>query len=115
MLLRGVSAANLIVSGTCKEHFSSALTVLDEALFSQVRGSADGQQIWECLAALVALRLWRHVWGQRSLTLRIRGNSMTMLSLIVNLRPAAGPDRHGGRGGVPRRSSCPPSPSTSRG
>ncbi|CAK0897560.1 unnamed protein product [Prorocentrum cordatum] len=79
----------LMVSGTCKEHFSSALTVLDEALFSQVRGSADGQHIWECLAALEALPLWRHVWGQRSLILRIRGGSMTMLSLIVNLRPGA--------------------------
>ena len=78
----------LLVSGTCKEHFSSALTVLDETLFMQVRGSADGQQAWECLAALVALRQWRHVWGQRSLTLRVKGDSMTMLSLIVNLRPS---------------------------
>jgi hypothetical protein len=48
----------------------------------------NGQQVWECLAALVALRLWRPIWGRTSLLLKVRGDSMAMLSLIVNLRPS---------------------------
>ena len=78
----------LLVNNVCKEFFASPLTELDEKLFLQVRGSPDGQQIWESLAALVALRLWRPAWGRHSLSLRVRGDSMTMLSLIVNLRPS---------------------------
>jgi len=78
----------LLINGECKEFFASALTLLDESLFSHVRGSPDGQQVWESLGALVALRLWRQLWGRQSLTLRVCGDSMTMLSLIVNLRPS---------------------------
>jgi len=77
----------LLINGECSEFFSSGLTELDESLFGLPRGSPDGQQVWECLAALVALRLWRQIWGRQALTLRVRGDSMTMLSLIINLRP----------------------------
>ena len=78
----------LLINGVCQEFFASALSNLDETLFSQAIGSPDGQQVWESLAALVALRLWRPIWGRHSLTLRVKGDSMTMLSLIVNLRPS---------------------------
>ena len=42
--------------------FSDALTLLDTSRFRWDLGDSDGQQTWEALALLVALRLWRHRW-----------------------------------------------------
>jgi len=79
----------MLINGTCDEYFSSPLSSLDTSLFQHELGSPNGQQVWECLCALVALRLWRPTWGNRAMTLRVKGDSMSMLSLIVNLRTSS--------------------------
>ena len=81
-------AGILVVGGVCVEYFADAISVLDETLFGFTIGSPNGQQVWESLAALIALRMCRSCWGQRTLRLAVRGDSVTMLSLVVNLRPS---------------------------
>jgi len=82
-------AAVLIVNGCCTHFFSDAISQLDVALFQYEIGSCRGQQVWESLAALVALRLWKRFWSGFATTLLVRGDSVTMLTLIVNMRPSS--------------------------
>ena len=80
-------AGILIEDCMCIEYFSDAISSQDVDIFQHDTGTSDGQQIWESLAALIALRRWKHLWGQHSMWLRVKGDSVTMLTLIVNMRP----------------------------
>ena len=80
-------AGILMVNGTPEEYFSDALSTDDLMIFDHERGQAEGQQVWESLSALVALRLWRHRWQQHRVRLAVRGDNVAMLTLIVNMRP----------------------------
>ena len=51
-----------------------------------VLGDRAGQQVWESLAALVAVRLWEAHWLRRRVCLTVRGDSVAMLTLVVNMR-----------------------------
>lgn len=72
------------------EWFTSALTPFDENLFQVPIGSPDGQQIWESLAALVALRIWKHRWTQGRILLEVSGDSVAMLTLVLRMRARSG-------------------------
>ena len=51
----------------------------------------DGQQVWECLAVLVALDLWAPLWKQKRVALQIKGDSVTALTLLLKFR-RSGPE-----------------------
>jgi len=80
-------AGILYVDYIAVEFFSDAISELDTTLFGHDIGSADGQQTWESLAALIAMRLWVTHWNKRSVLLRVRGDSVAMLTLVINMRP----------------------------
>ena len=80
-------AGVLCLNGTSAEYFSDAISPLDVSLFEHIIGEASGQQVWECLAALVAVRLWRERWQKHQAQLMVRGDSVAMLTLLVNMRP----------------------------
>ena len=80
-------AGVLTVKDQPLEYFAEAITPLDEETISHTIGDAAGQQVWECLAALVAVRLWRDHWQKHQVRLRIRGDSVAMLTLLINMRP----------------------------
>ena len=63
--------------------------VADDGLqkYDIVRGSPDGQQVVGALGALVAFRAWRSVWAERRCILSVRGDNVTLLRLLVSLRP----------------------------
>ena len=62
----GMGAA-LQVAGQFVEFFSIATDPIDEVTLNTSKGSSDGQQVWEALAGLVALRVWSKFWqGQRA-------------------------------------------------
>ena len=44
--------------------------------------------MWECLAILVAVRLWARLWAQDRMILRVRGDNVGALTLLIKLRPA---------------------------
>ena len=51
----------LTIGGQFKHYFVWPISPEDFALFGVETGTAEGQQIWECLAVLVALDLWAHL------------------------------------------------------
>ena len=69
--------------------FSDAISDLDVALFAHQQGSPNGQQVWESLAALIGIRIWKSRWATGTATLLVRGDSVTMLTLVVNMRPSS--------------------------
>ena len=80
-------AAYLCINDAPVAWFSSCITEVDELQFSKSIGSCEGQQLWESLAALVALRVWKDKWASGRIRLQIPGDNVTMLSLLVRLRP----------------------------
>jgi hypothetical protein len=80
-------AAYMCESDVPVSWFSSEITDADCALYGVKRGDCEGQQIWESLASLVALRLWKGRWLYGRISLKVRGDNMTMLQLLVRLRP----------------------------
>jgi len=81
-------AGILLLDGHPVEYFHDAINDMDTEKFNYDIGSPDGQQVWESLAALIAVKLWQPHWAKRTTKLRLKGDSMTMLSLVVNLRPS---------------------------
>ena len=50
-------------------------------------GTAVGQQLWECLAVLVAVDIWTHLWKQSRIILKVWGDNVGALTLVVKMRP----------------------------
>ena len=71
------------------EWFASELSIEDFERFGHRRGQAAGQQTWECLAALVALRCWTKFWRNHRVRLTVRGDSVAMLTMLCKLKPSA--------------------------
>ncbi len=77
----------LSVNGKVVNHFSDAIASHDETIFGCKIGSSDGQQIWECLAVLVALRLWAPLFREQRMSLQVRGDNVGALMLLIKMRP----------------------------
>ena len=77
----------LIVDNKPVSYFASQLTTLDFRRFHFEPGSPNGQQCWECLCLLAALRHDHSRWKQTRIRLVVRGDSYCMLSLLLKLRP----------------------------
>ena len=74
-------------NGALLEYFSSPLTAADARKFQVEIGSDEGQQTWEALAMLVALRHWGGAHWQRSrCTLEVAGDNMSALILLTDLK-----------------------------
>ena len=78
--------ACLVEDGTATECFHDELTVADEKVLGHRRGSSDGQQAWESLVILVALRIWSSKWRGRRITLRVASDSVTALTALVKMK-----------------------------
>ena len=76
----------LIEDGEITTYFASELTHHDERIHKARIGSDKGQQIWESLCILVALRLWRVLWMQRKVTLSLKSDNMAALVLAAKLK-----------------------------
>ena len=71
------------------EWFTSPVDELDVSHLGLPIGSPDGQQVWESLCALVALRHWHSRWHQGRVRIEVRGDSVCMLTLVIQLRARA--------------------------
>ncbi|CAK0822776.1 unnamed protein product, partial [Prorocentrum cordatum] len=80
----------LKIGNAILEYFSSPLTEEDEKQLDTPRGDAAGQQVWEALAMLQALRLWREFWLSEGVTLAATSDSVSTLTVIMKLRSRAG-------------------------
>ena len=50
------------------------------------RGGSEGQQAWEGLAILAALRLWSWVWRDCRISLAVRSDSVSALVMLVKMK-----------------------------
>ena len=78
----------LSLNGQVVEYFADALTARDAETFGHPLGDSSGQQVWEALVMLVALRLWEATWKKSGVTLMVRSDSISTLTLRHKLRPA---------------------------
>ena len=66
--------------------FTSELDHRDSRRYGVPLGDAAEQQIWEALALLVALRLWRKIWTGRRPLLEVKSDNVSALTLFATLR-----------------------------
>ena len=68
-------------------HFYCPVSAEDQQVFQLKVGTSVGQQIWECLAMLVALRIWLPLWSRHRLNLTVKGDNIGALTLLLKMRP----------------------------
>ena len=78
--------AVLVEDGAVVEYLADQVTDDDCKLLGVAVGSPDSQQVLEALAMLVALRTWRARWQQWRSTVAIRGDNVTMLTMVLNFK-----------------------------
>ena len=76
----------IVIGGSPRYYFYDAISAFDQDILGVRAGTPDGQQRWECLAALVALRLWKHIWEDERVQLHVRADNVTTLTMLRNLR-----------------------------
>ena len=78
-------------AGTVTHYFYSALTANDEVIHERAIGDSAGQQVWECLAILVALTIWMPIWGVKKCELRVRSDNISALSMGAKMNIRSSP------------------------
>ena len=78
--------AFLTDKGVAKRFFAAKLTQGDARRLKTELGSSRGQQIWEALCVLCALRLWAPAWRTRRIRLRVKSDSVVALIMVVKMR-----------------------------
>ena len=76
-----------MVDGAITHYFSCPITDEDVAIYDMPRGTPDGQQIWECLAILVAIDIWSSIWQQYRIVLKVKADNVGALTLLIKMRP----------------------------
>ena len=62
------------------------ITPEDEQMLNVKRGEPEGQQVFEGLALLVAVRLWAHLWHSRRVRLILRFDNVGALSIYSSVK-----------------------------
>ena len=76
----------LVIGSSIIAYFTSPLDEHDEKRFGARIGQSNGQQIWEALCILVALKVWREHWAHRKVTLTIKSDNVSALVLAAQLK-----------------------------
>ena len=78
--------AHLCRNGKPCEYFAVELSADDVAIFEYQIGDSAGQQTWECLAALVAVRIWSRYWREDRTSLSVKGDNGALLTMVDALK-----------------------------
>jgi hypothetical protein len=78
--------AVLQIDGRIVRYFANRLMPCDEARYGRVTGSCEGQQTWEALCILVALRCWSKFWQSSRIRLLVRGDNVAALQMLLSLK-----------------------------
>ena len=68
----------------------SDLTRHDYERYHHQEGEASGQQVWEALIILVAMRAWRDLWCEGKFTICLQGDNVTALLMALRLQSPPG-------------------------
>ena len=79
----------LMEDGVITRYFSCPISDFDVAIYDMPRGTPDGQQIWECLAILVAIDMWSSIWQQNRIVLKVKADNVGALTLLIKMRPGS--------------------------
>ena len=81
----------LVINGVLVAYFLSPLSAIDEAIHGYAIGDCKGQQTWECLAVLVALRIWKAQWTNKRCEVRIKSDNISALAMSSKMKIRASP------------------------
>jgi hypothetical protein len=76
----------LYIEGVPTSYFSSELSSADFTRFGYEKGDPSGQQCWEALGILVAMRLWSSQWKRTRIILEVRADNITALTMLTTQR-----------------------------
>ena len=76
----------LAENGVIRKYFYSQISVHDLNIFELEAGSCEGQQVFESLAILVALRAWIPKCRRR-IQLTVRSDNVGALTMVLKMRP----------------------------
>ena len=78
--------AFLRVNGEIKEYAFDLITANDERVLKVKKMGSEGPQVWEALALLAVLRLWREHWQDKRVSLQVKSDSVSALILVVKMK-----------------------------
>ena len=78
--------AYLLLDGVAVEFYACPLNPWLTDFMEAPEGSPKGQQVWESLNLVVALRAWQRFWKADRVTLEVRGDSVAALTLLAAVR-----------------------------
>ena len=78
--------ATLQINDGYVEFFAIPISTMDEEILETKSGSSNGQQVWEALTGLIALRLWAKHWQGQRASLRLRGDNVGSLTMFATLK-----------------------------
>ena len=78
--------AYITENGKVTEFFAIPISPEDEEILGVQAGGCEGQQVWECLAGLIAMRLWAPRWRHSRVHLHLRGDNIASLVLFSTLK-----------------------------
>ena len=76
----------LKINNEPKSWYASPLSSHDVLMFKCKIGDPEGQQTWESLNVLVALRIWRAHWLGVRAVLEVKADNVTALSMLAKLK-----------------------------
>ena len=74
------------VQGKIVSFFADAISTHDVEIFNVSAGTCEGQQVWEALAILQALRVWKHFWRTTRARLEVRADNVAALTLVMKMK-----------------------------
>jgi len=77
----------LSIDGAITHYFADMVTQADADKYGFKIGDSNGQQIWECLAILVAIDAWSRHWLRERVVLKLRGDNVGALIMVIKMRP----------------------------
>ena len=72
--------------GVMVEFFSQPLGPDDLSRYGYSIGDCAGQQVWEALCAVVALKHWRDAWRSVRSSVKVKGDNHSMLNLVAECK-----------------------------
>ena len=79
----------LLVDGQIAAWFADALTSHDERTHGHAIGEDTGQQTWESLVVLVAVKCWGPQWKNHSTAITLQSDNMAALALAAKMNGKA--------------------------
>lgn len=78
--------ATLEINNKFVEYIMDPLTESDVKRFKHELGSSTGQQTWEALILLIALRQWKSHWRHVRCRLHLRGDNVSALIMVMSMK-----------------------------